>query len=415
MPEATESTSSASGIIHFKGHINFRARLVLSLLSSRPVIISSIRSNSLSPGLRDFEASFLRLLEKVTNGSKVEISYTGTTVKFLPGTISGGNVIHDCGTGRGVGYFLEYIAMLAPFAKKELTLTLKGLTSVVGDMGADLLRTVHLPWLSQFLPPSTSLSSPLELRILKRGHAPLGGGEIFFRCPLLPNVSSSGPSGGGSGSGGGGGGGMLRCINFVNPGKVKRIRGIATAARVSPAMANRMVERARKTLNRYIPDLYIFADVYRGEEAGQSPGFSLSLLTQSTTSTSHYSESHSKPGAIPEEVSTEAVHSLLSSLSQGGCIPSALQSHTILMMAISPEDVSRVKLAALNTSAVQMLRDIENVWGVRFLIRRVAQQDTLQVDDEESEEEKEQEPLPIADEFILSCKGVGVRGHRKAT
>lgn len=260
--------SSSSTIVHFKGHINFRARLVLSLLSARPIIITAIRPNALSPGLKDFEASFLRLIEKITNGSKVEISYTGTTVKFLPGTIAGGSVTHDCGTSRGIGYFLEWIAILAPFAKKEMTLTLKGLTSVEGDMGADLLRTVHLPWLAQFLPPATSLASPLELRILKRGHAPLGGGEVFFRCPLLPNVSSAGPAGGGM-SGSGGGGGMLRSVNFVNAGKVKRIRGIATAARVSPAMANRMVERARKILNRYVPDLYIFADVYRGDESGK--------------------------------------------------------------------------------------------------------------------------------------------------
>lgn len=267
---SAQASSSSSQIAHFKGHINLRARLVLSLLSARPVLITAIRPNSLSPGLKDFEASFLRLLEKITNGSKVEISYTGTTVKFLPGSIAGGSVTHDCGTSRGIGYFLEWIAILAPFAKKELNLTLKGMTSVAGDMGADLLRTVHLPWLSQFLPPSTSLSSPLEMRILKRGHAPVGGGEVFFRCPLLPNVSSAGPAGSSSGGGGsGGGGGMLRSINFVNAGKVKAIRGIATAARVSPAMANRMIERARKTLNECVRDVYIFADVYRGDEAGK--------------------------------------------------------------------------------------------------------------------------------------------------
>lgn len=62
---------------------------------------------------------------------------------------------------------------------------------------------------------------------------------------------------------------MLKTINFVNAGKVKRIRGVAAAARVSPAMANRMVERARTTLNRFVPDLYIFADVYRGDDAGK--------------------------------------------------------------------------------------------------------------------------------------------------
>lgn len=266
-PSSSSSSSSSTQPVHFTGHTNFRLRLTLSLLSRKPILITSIRPNSTSPGLRDFEASFLRLIEKVTNGSKVEISYTGTAVKFLPGTLSGGSVTHDCGTSRGVGYFLEWVALLAPFCKKELSLTLKGVTTgggEKGDMGADALRTVLLPVLAEFLPPATSLASPLELRIAKRGHFPLGGGEVFFRCPLLPNVSSAGV-----GAAGGGGGGMIKTIDWTEPGKVKRIRGIASASRVSPAMANRLVERARKTLNRYVPDLYIFADVYRGDDAGK--------------------------------------------------------------------------------------------------------------------------------------------------
>lgn len=139
---AAESSTS-SGIVHFKGHQSFRSRLVLSLLSQKPVLITQIRSASSSPGLRDFEASFLRLLEKCTNGTKVEISYTGTTVKFLPGTISGGAVTHDCGSTRGIGYFLEWLAVIAPFAKREMSLTLKGLTSVDGDMGVSLCSRVE--------------------------------------------------------------------------------------------------------------------------------------------------------------------------------------------------------------------------------------------------------------------------------
>ncbi|CAO1633576.1 unnamed protein product [Parajaminaea phylloscopi] len=433
-PDMASTPAGSSAIVHFKGHANFRSRLVLSLLSQRPILITAIRPNSLSPGLRDFEASFLRLLEKVTNGSKVEISYTGTTVKFLPGTIAGGDVTHDCGTARGVGYFLEWIALLAPFAKKELTLTLKGITSMQGDMGADLLRTVQLPWLSQFLPPSTSLASPLELRIVKRGHPPLGGGEIFFRCPLLPNVSSAGV-----GAAGGGGGGMLKTINFVNAGKVKRIRGIATAARVSPAMANRMVERARKTLNRFVPDLYIFADVYRGDDSGKSPGFALSLLTQSTTSATHYAEAHSSPGVVPEDVASSCVASLLSSLSTwSGCVPPGLQAQTLLLMAASPEDVSRCKMGKkLTPAAIQILRDLEAVWGLRFMMRRVeaprpqadAGGDSDEGDDDDDDDDdaiaakkrsKDSRPSqPQAadsqDELVLSCRGVGVRGARKAT
>ena len=47
----------------------FRERLVVSLLSRRPLVISNIRADvETDPGLRDFEANFLRLLEKVTDG-----------------------------------------------------------------------------------------------------------------------------------------------------------------------------------------------------------------------------------------------------------------------------------------------------------------------------------------------------------
>lgn len=151
----------------------------------------------------------------------------------------------------------------------------------------------------------------------------------------------------------------------------------------------------------------------------RSPGFSLSLLTQSTTSSTHYSESHSTPGSIPEDVATQAVHSLLASLATQGCIPPPLQPHTLLFMAASPEDVSRVKVGSFTSATVQMCRDLETIWGVRFLIRRVEAADQLAREEEQDEDEDDEEtqstPAPPAEEFVLSCRGVGVRGHRKAT
>lgn len=39
--------------------------------------IDEIRASDSDPGLRDFEANLLRLLEKVTNGCIVEINETG--------------------------------------------------------------------------------------------------------------------------------------------------------------------------------------------------------------------------------------------------------------------------------------------------------------------------------------------------
>lgn len=43
-------------------------------------------------------------------------------------------MVHDCPTSRSVGYFLEPVIMLAPFSKKPLQLTLRGITSDDQDL-----------------------------------------------------------------------------------------------------------------------------------------------------------------------------------------------------------------------------------------------------------------------------------------
>jgi RNA 3'-terminal phosphate cyclase-like protein len=136
-----------------------------------------------------------------------------------------------------MGYFLEPIIMFAPFAKKPLALTLRGITTDDKDLSvrlstvtrcirltiflkADLIRTVTLPHLEPF-----GISDGLELKvsdasptarsynnvcpkIKKRGSPPLGGGEVLFLCPTVKQVKT---------------------LNFVEPGKIKRIRGVAYA------------------------------------------------------------------------------------------------------------------------------------------------------------------------------------------
>jgi RNA 3'-terminal phosphate cyclase len=51
-----------------------RQRLVLAILSARPVRITRIRAREQDPGLRDCEAALLRLLDKVS--MRLFISYS---------------------------------------------------------------------------------------------------------------------------------------------------------------------------------------------------------------------------------------------------------------------------------------------------------------------------------------------------
>lgn len=154
MSKAGPSNSGNSRVLSFKGHARLRHRLVLSLLSRRPIRIDRIRPDDDEPGLRPHEVSFLRLVEKLTQGSRLEISYTGTSLLFHPGTIQNGNVTHSCPTeagGRAVGWYLEPLLALAPFGKKDLVLTLRGVTTNGIDASVDTVRTSGLPHLAMFL------------------------------------------------------------------------------------------------------------------------------------------------------------------------------------------------------------------------------------------------------------------------
>ena len=64
-------------MLRFAGSEHFRQRLVCSTLSGKAIRIDDIRAQDQNPGLRDYEASLLRLLEKVTNGCIIEINETG--------------------------------------------------------------------------------------------------------------------------------------------------------------------------------------------------------------------------------------------------------------------------------------------------------------------------------------------------
>ena len=83
---------------------------------------------------------------------------------------------------------------------------------------------------------------------MKRGAPPQGGGQVQVFCPSVK---------------------ALKAIRFDEEGHIKRIRGIAYATRVSPQIANRLVESSRSILNRFIPDVYLYSDVYKGQDSGK--------------------------------------------------------------------------------------------------------------------------------------------------
>ncbi|PVU97564.1 hypothetical protein BB559_001965 [Furculomyces boomerangus] len=325
----------------------------MSLLSGFPIRIDQIRSDMDNPGLSDYEVSLLQIAEKITNGTVIDISYTGTTVLIRPGSIIGGKFQHECSVSRGLGYYLEFLISLAPFSKNTVEATLFGVTNNSIDLSVDSIRTVTLPTLLHF-----GIDSNIELLVKKRGAEPLGGGEVRFVCPAVRQIKN---------------------MIFTDKGYIKRIRGIAYSTRVSPQTANRVVEAARSILNQFTPDIYLYTDAYKGKESGLSPGFGLTLVAESTTGALISTELNGAAGMPSEDLGKECAKQLLSEVCKGGCFDSYHQWLVLLMMTMSTEDVSKTNFGKLNKFTIQYLRDLKTFFNVTFKIEPNNDDDSINI------------------------------------
>ncbi|XP_069620344.1 RNA 3'-terminal phosphate cyclase-like protein [Ranitomeya imitator] len=334
--------------LRFEGCNFFRQRLVLSTLSGRPVRIQGIRVKDESPGIRDFEASFIRLMDKITNGARIEINQTGTSLYYQPGLLFGGTLDHDCNIQRSIGYYLESLICLAPFMKHPLKITLRGVTNDQIDPSVDTLKATAIPLLKRF----GIDGEHFELKILKRGMPPGGGGEVLFSCPVRK---------------------VLRPVHLTDPGKIKRVRGVAYSVRVSPQIGNRIVESARSILNKFLPDIYIYTDHLKGANSGKSPGFGLSLVAETTEGYFMSAELASSPqgqGAtvLPEDLGKNCAKLLLEEIYRGGCVDSVNQSLVLLLMTLGQQDVSKVLLGPLSPYTIEFLRHLRSYFQIMFKI-----------------------------------------------
>ncbi|KAK9470749.1 RNA 3'-terminal phosphate cyclase/enolpyruvate transferase [Dipodascopsis tothii] len=365
--------------VAFQGHVDFRMRLVLATLAGRPVRIERIRSDDVNPGIRDYELSFLRLLENVTNGSKIEISMTGTTVVFRPGQIVNGTYTHNCPLSRGMGYYIEPLLLLAPFGKAALSVTFKGVTSNGVDIGVDTIRTAIFPLYQKFG------IQRQELRILKRGSPPGGGGEVQL---YLPHV-------------------VLQAQTLhaaVRAPVVAKLRGIAYSTRVSPATVNRIIEGARRVLAGTGCETFIYSDAARGDESGASPGFGATLVAETKTGWCISAEAVGGAGGVPEDVGERAARALLDEIALGGMVGRNQVRALVVLMVLGREDVGRVLLGrdAIDAGLVRLLRAIKALFGTEARLRPA---------DADAEwagfGSAEPAPEPAAAEYVLSIKGAG--------
>lgn len=367
--------------LRFTGHKSLAHRLVMATLTGRPVQISQIRSSSPThTGIQPYEMAFIRLLELVTNGSHMEISYTGTSLLYKPGLITGSTAGNGADTSgsqtyelpaantRALSYFLIPLCMLAPFSKAPFSIRFTGpgvITAATpnGDVSVETVRNSILPLFNQF-----AIFNKLEIQIEQRSclgtPGKSGGGRVHFLFGHQVRLPKT--------------------LHLLNPGRVKKIRGVAYSIGVSGSNNARMIDHARGILNQFAPDTYIYSDVSSppmapdaknpGSKKKIGIGFGLSLVAESSTKCYYSADAVSPPtgGEPPEDIGRKCAFMLLESVAAGGCVAPVAMPTMVTLMAMGSEDVGRLRVGKdvmADKQTVTLARDLVTFgmagWGVR--------------------------------------------------
>jgi len=170
-------------------------------------------------------------------------------------------------------------------------------------------------------------------------------------------------------------------------GQVRRIRGVVYTTKMNPNVASRVVETAKGILLQYASDVFIYTDHYKGNDAGLSPGYGLSLRAETTTGCFLSYEQMGASGIVPEDLAQTCATQLLQEILRGGCVDTSSQSTSLAMMAMGPEDVSKIRLGKLSPHTISFLQHIRQFFDVTFQII----------------------PDPESKTIVLTCFGCGLK------
>jgi RNA 3'-terminal phosphate cyclase-like protein len=288
----------------------------------------------------------------LTNGTVVEINTTGTQLRFVPGTVTGGTVTHTCDPSRSIGWYMEYLLPLLPFAKKDSALTLNGVTDGVnGDVSCDFLLSSHLPLLRHFGIGTDEDSIPLSLSVPVRGFAPLGNGTVVLNVPVVRSLQS---------------------VDLTDCGLIKRIRGTAITSRVPATSSSRCATTVKGHFHALLPDITIATSTHSGKNTGPSPGLKCVVRAESTTGsvlTSEYSLCGVRETA--EDVGSVVAALLFDEVQRGGYVDSCTSSLGFLLIAFSVEEISRINVGLVTQTGVKVLREIKRYTGVEMKVEKI--------------------------------------------
>ena len=317
-----------------------RVSTALSALTGNPIHIKSIRAGRPKPGLMPQHLNAISVLQKLSKAKVNGLKIGSEEISFIPQSLQKGNFQVDVGTAGSITLILQAFMIPSSFAPGPVKIKLNGGTDVRWAPPVDYLQNVTLPILR-------SIGHQINLKLLKRGYYPQGGGRLAAH--MKP-------------------GNDFQPFHIHNL-QVDFIRGVSHCNKLPRHVADRQALAAEKKLKIAGYDSQI---VIETANDAIGPGSGIVLWSESKDKTSNPlgrvgGSSLGEPGKRAELVGQEAAIELLRHLYIGAPLDRYMADQIIPYMAIHGS--STVKIAELTSHTLTNIYAAEKILSHHFQVR----------------------------------------------
>ena len=286
-----------------------RTSIALSALLTRKIHIANIRAKRPNPGLRPQHITAVRAVAALCDAETSGLQIGSADLLFSPRKTVSGSFRFDVGTAGSISLVLQALMPAAAFSSSGTEFDITGGTDVRWSPTIDYVRFVILPTLSR-------LGYAAELKLMRRGHYPKGGGRVSMKIQRCKGLNS---------------------LTLMKRQGVKEVRGVSHCVKLPSHVAQRQAAAAEdilKTLDQVTVNVEL--ETYpRETDPHIAPGSGIVLYTSEACGTILGADNVGERGKAAEQIGSEAAKLLVEEIESNAPVDRHMSDILIPYLAVA--------------------------------------------------------------------------------
>ncbi|MCX8186868.1 MAG: RNA 3'-terminal phosphate cyclase [Sulfolobales archaeon] len=321
-----------------------RTSVALSSILMKPIKVINIRAKRRNPGLQNQHITAVKAAAEITNAAVEGLHLRSTEITFVPRRLRSGRFTFDIGTAGSATLVLQTVLPILLFIPGETEVEIIGGTDVPWSPPIDYFKNVILHYLRL-------LGAEVSMKLLRRGHYPVGGGVVITK--VLNNPVK------------------LRPIKILERGNVTRIRGVSHCVKLPKHVAERQAKAAEEVLKGSYPGIPVeigleYYDPSNDPHLG--PGSGIVLWAETDNTAVIGADALGAKGKRAEEVGSEAARKLIAELNSKAALDTHMGDNIIPYLSIVDGE-SEVSGSSLTTHTSTVVEIVKMLTGAKVEIQ----------------------------------------------